>query len=107
MPGHASGLSQCRDLGMDAQSAVDQPRFATFSFPGSFEPHSYNPDLLNLEGLIPKEIGDGLAARGHRVEWWPPRHWRAGGACMIAYDREAGVMQGGADPRRPAYVCGW
>jgi len=93
--------------GMDIQSAIDQPRFATFSFPGSFEPHAYNPGLLDLEGLIPKEIGDGLAARGHRVEWWPQRHWRAGGVCMVAHDREAGVLKGGADPRRPAYVCGW
>lgn len=93
--------------GMDVQSAVDQPRCATFSFPGSFEPHTYHPDLLNLEALISKEIGDGLASRGHRIEWWPMRHWRAGGACMIAHDRESGVIQGGADPRRPAYVCGW
>jgi len=93
--------------GMDIQSAIDQPRCATFSFPSSFEPHTYNPGLLDLEAQIPKEIGDGLASRGHRVEWWPPHHWRAGGVCMVAHDREAGVFKGGADPRRPAYVCGW
>jgi gamma-glutamyltranspeptidase/glutathione hydrolase len=93
--------------GMDPQIAVDQPRCATFSFPGSFEPHAYHADLVNLERSVPEEISNGLARRGHRVEWWPVRHWRAGGTCMIAYDLKAGVMQGGADPRRPAYVCGW
>jgi gamma-glutamyltranspeptidase/glutathione hydrolase len=93
--------------GMDAQTAVSQPRCATFSFPASFEPHAYRPDLLNLEALIPREVGDRLFERGHRVEWWSRYHWRAGGACMIAHDSVRGVMQGGADPRRPAYVCGW
>jgi gamma-glutamyltranspeptidase / glutathione hydrolase len=93
--------------GMDAQTAVSQPRCATFSFPASFEPHAYKPDLLNLEELIPSEVGDRLSERGHRVEWWPRYTWRAGGACMIAHDAARGVMHGGADPRRPTYVCGW
>jgi len=92
---------------MDAQAAVSQPRCATFSFPASFEPHAYKPNLLNLEALFPRKVGDQLAERGHRVEWWTPYHWRAGGVCMIAHDIARGVMKGGADPRRPGYVCGW
>jgi gamma-glutamyltranspeptidase / glutathione hydrolase len=92
---------------MDAQAAVSQPRCATFSFPASFEPHAYKPNLLNLEALFPREVGDQLAERGHRVEWWTPYHWRAGGVCMIAHDIARGVFKGGADPRRPGYVCGW
>lgn len=93
--------------GMDAQAAVSHPRCATFSFPASFEPHAYKPGLLNLEALFPSDVGDQLADRGHRVEWWTPYNWRAGGTCMVAHDIARGVMQGGADPRRPAYVCGW
>ena len=30
-------------FGMDPQSAVEAPRFATYSFPDSFEPHSILP----------------------------------------------------------------
>jgi len=27
--------------------------------------------------------------------------------CTIVNDRKNGVLHGGADPRRPAYVLGW
>jgi gamma-glutamyltranspeptidase / glutathione hydrolase len=29
-------------FGMDVQEAIEAPRFATYSHPGSFEPHAYN-----------------------------------------------------------------
>ncbi len=36
-------------FGMDPQSAIDAPRFANYSFPGSFEPHPYYPGRLYIE----------------------------------------------------------
>lgn len=94
-------------FGMDVQQAVEAPRFATFSFPNSFEPHTYYPGRLNLEGALGSERGERLSALGHKVEWWPERTWRAGGMCMVAKDEKTGLLSGGADPRRPSYAVGW
>lgn len=94
-------------FGMDVQTAIEAPRFATYSFPGSFEPHDYYPGRLNLEGRIAKETGDALAKRGHKVEWWPDWIYRAGGVCAVQVDPETGLRCGGGDPRRPSYALGW
>jgi gamma-glutamyltranspeptidase/glutathione hydrolase len=94
-------------FGMNPQRAVEEPRFATYSFPDSFEPHGYFPGWLNLEGRLPRATGDALTRLGHDVHWWPDWIWRAGAVCAIHADRTTGVMMGGADPRRPAYALGW
>ena len=41
-------------FGMDPQAAVEAPRFATYSFPDSFEPHSIQPGRLVLEARLPQ-----------------------------------------------------
>jgi gamma-glutamyltranspeptidase/glutathione hydrolase len=94
-------------FGMDPQSAVEAPRFSNYSYPGSFEPHPYYPGRLYLESRIDRATGDALASRGHKVYWWDESTWLAGSVCTIVADRENGVLHGGADPRRPAYVLGW
>jgi gamma-glutamyltranspeptidase/glutathione hydrolase len=93
--------------GMDPQQAVEAPRFATYSFPDSFEPHAYYPGRLNIESRLDRRAGEELAAYGHDVDWWPEWTWRAGCVCMIRKDLSAGTHTGGADPRRPAYAVGW
>ncbi len=95
------------DFGMDVQAAIEAPRFASYSYPGSSFPHNYHPGRLNLESRIAKETGDSLAKLGHKVAWWPDVEWRAGAVCAIRVDPETGILQGGADPRRPAYALGW
>lgn len=94
-------------FGMDPQEAVEAPRFASYSFPDSFEPHSYHPGRLNVEGRIPQETGAALSALGHQVHWWPRWVWRAGAVCCIVVDPTTEVLHGGADPRRPSYALGW
>ena len=94
-------------FGMDPQAAVEAPRFASYSFPDSFEPHSYYPGRLNIEGRISQETGAALSALGHQVHWWPHWVWRAGAVCCIVADAATGVLHGGADPRRPSYALGW
>ncbi|MEK7877618.1 MAG: gamma-glutamyltransferase, partial [Pseudomonadota bacterium] len=94
-------------FGMDAQSAIEAPRFANYSYPGSFEPHDYFPGRLYLEARIAKATGDELTQLGHKVYWWDEWTWLAGAPCTIVVDRKTGVLHGGADPRRPAYVLGW
>ena len=94
-------------FGMAVQDAVEAPRFANYSYPGSFEPHAYFPGRLYLESRIDKAVGDELASRGHQVYWWDESTWLAGAVCTIVADHRNGVLHGGADPRRPAYVLGW
>ena len=93
--------------GMNPQAAVEAPRFATMSFPNSFEPHDYHPNKLMLEARIPRAAGDALAAWGHGVEWWPEWAWPAGAMCVLVKDVTRGTLSAGADPRRPAYALGW
>ena len=39
---------------MNPQQAVEAPRFASYSFPDSFEPHSYSPGVLHVESRVPQ-----------------------------------------------------
>jgi gamma-glutamyltranspeptidase/glutathione hydrolase len=94
-------------FGMGIQDAIDAPRFVTHSFPGSFEPHPYHPGRLDLERGIGAAAGQALAALGHRVEWLPDLSISTAGVCAIVADREAGILYGGADPRRAARAMGW
>jgi gamma-glutamyltranspeptidase / glutathione hydrolase len=92
---------------MNPQQAVEAPRFASGSFPDSFEPHSYSPGALFVESRVPQSVRNGLAARGHRIFDWPDFVWRAGAVCVLRADRGRGVISAGADPRRPCYAVGW
>lgn len=92
---------------MDPQSAVEAPRFASYSWPKSTLPHAYRPGQLNLEADIGHVTGDALAALGHKIKWWPERKYAAGSVCAILSELETGVKWAGADPRRTAYAVGW
>jgi|SRR5579862_4770539 len=94
-------------FGMNPQQAVEAPRFASYSFPDSFEPHAYSPGLLYVEDRIPQPVREALASRGHEVATWPHFVWRAGAVCVQHTNRETGVIAAGADPRRPCYAVGW
>ena len=94
-------------FGMNPQRAVEAPRFATYSFPDSFEPHAYSPGLVNVEARVAPEVRQGLSARGHKVVDWPDFVWRAGAVCMLLASPDEGVIAAGADPRRSSYAVGW
>ena len=94
-------------FGMTPQQAVEAPRFATHSFPNSFEPHAYRPGLLTIEQRLAARVSDQLSQRGHRVEPWPDWAPEAASVCLIEHDLEFGMMGGGADPRRLSYALGW
>ncbi len=95
------------EFGMDPQRAVEEPRFATYNHPSSFEPHTYLPGVLRVEARIQGETMGRLEELDHRVESWQAWQWQAGGVCAITYDPETGLMAGGADSRRENYVIGW
>jgi gamma-glutamyltranspeptidase/glutathione hydrolase len=94
-------------FGQDVQSAIEAPRFASYSFPSSFAPFEYFPGRLAVEGRIPEPVVADLARRGHEIHRWPDWIWTAGSVCAILADRKRGVLEAGADPRRPAYALGW
>ena len=94
-------------FGMLPQAAIEAPRFSTYSYPGSFEPHTYHPDELRIEERLAAAVGHELANKGHKVVTWPDWTWKAGGICTITINRESGVLAAGADPRRMGYAMGW
>ena len=94
-------------FGQDLQNAIEAPRFATYSYPSSFEPYDYYPGRLAIEGRVPEPVIAELARRGHKIQRWPDWIWTAGAVCAIHVDRKRGVIDAGADPRRAAYALGF
>ncbi|MGO4676628.1 gamma-glutamyltransferase family protein [Bosea sp. 2YAB26] len=94
-------------FGMDLQVAVEAPRFASYSFPGAFQPHAYFPGRLALEGRFDNATVRELADRGHDIQAWPDWTLRAGAVCAIQHEHATGVKAGAADPRRTSYAVGW
>ena len=94
-------------FGMDLRTAIEAPRFASYAFPSSFEPHEAYPNRLAIEGRMEPATRDGLRALGHDVLDWPDWTRLAGAVCAVITDRKAGVLTAAADPRRAAYAVGW
>jgi len=115
--GTPGGDTQCQTIlqtffnvalfNMEVQTATEEPRFATFSYPNSFAPHDYHPNLLRVEQRIGTETIKGLQDRGHRVTTWPDWAWKAGGVCVILVKEETRTLVAGADPRRESCAQGW
>jgi gamma-glutamyltranspeptidase/glutathione hydrolase len=91
-------------FGMDIQEAIEQPRFATFSFPNSFAPYIHLPGRLNIEDRLPAATIEDLKRRGHDVEMWPALTRRACSVEAILLDSKTGFLRAGADWRQPAYA---
>ncbi|MEO3472044.1 gamma-glutamyltransferase [Roseomonas sp. CAU 1739] len=91
-------------FGMEPQAAIEAPRVATYAFPSSSAPHDYFPGRLALEGRIAAPVREALAARGHVIADWPD--WTALAGCveLIRTNPATGLIEAGADPRRPAYA---
>lgn len=93
-------------FGMTPREALQAPRFATYSFPATSDPHDYHPNRVTLEGRIPATTADELARLGHNIAWWPDWDWRAGCVCFVLADLKTGVKEGAPDPRRPSGCAG-
>lgn len=92
--------------GLDVQSAIEAPRFVSYSYPSSFAPNPHFPGLLMVEARIPAQTRDALKALGHDVEAWPDLTRKAGSLCAIRIDPVTGFLHAGADPRRAGYAMG-
>jgi len=80
-------------LGMEAQAAINAPRFH----------HQWLPDTLWIEETFPALEAQELAARGHNVQ---RRSW-IGQVEAIGIDPQTGERLGAADPRRQGAAIGY
>jgi gamma-glutamyltranspeptidase/glutathione hydrolase len=95
-------------FGMNAQQAVEAPKFTTDHLVNSFAGHAFEAGALNLEQRLfdaPDLVAD-LDARGHEVV--STGSWQNGTApTVILYDAASGVMEAGADPRYHRQAIAW
>jgi gamma-glutamyltranspeptidase/glutathione hydrolase len=79
------------DWKLDAQAAVAAPRVH----------HQWFPDLLGIEGDIPRDVVDGLQKRGQKVKELPHI-----GAVNLLVRTDKGI-EAGAEPRSPSAPAGY
>ena len=94
------------EFGMNVQEAIEAPRISTWSFPNSFWPHAYYPNLIGIEGRISPDTINSLVELGHNVDVWDDWSPRMGALCAIEIDQDKGALFGGADLRRDGYAIG-
>ena len=80
-------------LGMDAQSAINAPRFH----------HQWMPDRLLMEQQFPAVVEQGLNSMGHATR----RRGHIGLVNAIGIDSETGEKLGAADPRDQGSAVGY
>jgi gamma-glutamyltranspeptidase / glutathione hydrolase len=83
--------------GLDLQAAIDAPMFSTEHFPSSFYPRQAMPGRLVVEGRVPREVVEGLRARGHDVK--VGGDWSQGRLSAVAKDPGSGWLKAAANPR--------
>lgn len=94
------------DFGLSVQEAVEAPRWRQLQSPTESTVPRRCEDQLQIEGRFGTHVAEGLTARGHQVA--SIGDWAGvGSEVMIAVGPDAGVLKGGADPRRDAYAIGW
>ena len=95
-------------FGMNAQQAVEAPKFTTDHLVNSFAGHAFEVGALNLEQRLfdtPDLVTD-LEARGHEVA--STGSWQNGTApTVILYDAASGILETGADPRYHRQAIAW
>jgi gamma-glutamyltranspeptidase len=60
-----------------------------------------------VEASVPEAVRADLERKGHKLQVWPEREWRAGAVSAIIIDAEEGVLKAAADPRRMNYALAW
>lgn len=81
---------------MNAQAAVEAPRYETRHLVSSFDNHAWNRGDLILDERTPQAVAAELAARGHKVSLHSK--WNSGAAPVIVRVTPDGVIEAGADP---------
>ena len=81
---------------LDAQQAVEAPRFQTRHLVSSFDNHAWNRGDLLLDERIPQAVVNDLTARGHHVEM--RSRYANGAAPVMIKVLPSSIIEAGADP---------
>jgi gamma-glutamyltranspeptidase/glutathione hydrolase len=84
------------EFGMNAEQAIEAPRFQTRHLVSSFDNHAMNPGDLLLDERINGTVATELAERHHRVG--TRSRWASGAAPVLIRVTPDGVIEAGADP---------
>lgn len=93
--GHVQMVQQLVDLGVNAQAAVDAPRFRIQPGP-----------RITLESSVSPAIAQALAAMGHMLEVQPANSLGFGAAQLIQRQAHGGYIAA-TDPRRDGLAVGY
>jgi gamma-glutamyltranspeptidase/glutathione hydrolase len=84
------------EFNLNAENAVEAPRFQTRHLVSSFYNHAWNlGDLILDERIAPATVAD-LAERGHRTS--TESRWNNGAAPVTVRVLPSGIIEAGADP---------
>lgn len=89
-------LMNALEFGMNAQNAVEAPRFQTRHLVSSFDNHAWSIGDLMLDERIPQSVGQELLLRGHHVSIMS--RYNNGAAPVAIKFLPSGVIEAGADP---------
>jgi gamma-glutamyltranspeptidase / glutathione hydrolase len=79
------------DWKLDAQAALAAPRIH----------HQWFPDVLGIEGDLPRDVVDGLTRRGQKIKEFPHI-----GTVNLLVRTDQGI-EAGAEPRSPSSPAGY
>jgi gamma-glutamyltranspeptidase/glutathione hydrolase len=88
------------DFGLDPQEAIEVPRWVSQNAPDG-------APLVQVEPAVGEATIAELRRLGHEVIVGPYWHHAMGHAQIIMFDRQRGVLSGGADPRGDGIAAGW
>ena len=84
------------EFGMDAQTAIEAPRFQTRHLVSSFDNHAMNRGDLLLDERIPGRVYSDMAGRGHKTSI--RSRWASGAYPVLIRLLPNGIIEAGADP---------
>jgi len=89
-------LLNATEFGMNAEQAVEAPRFQTEHLVSSFDNHAMSPGSLLLDERTPAAVVTELERRGHKVEI--RSRYASGAAPVFIRLNPNGMIEAGADP---------
>ncbi|MCI0336003.1 MAG: gamma-glutamyltransferase [Acidobacteria bacterium] len=92
------------EFGMGVQQALEMPAVISTSFRESRYPQRVDGRLITPSAL-PKEVQEGLAALGHRLDLRNNRG--VGSVKAIMIHPQSNALMGGVSPTGDSYVIGW
>ncbi len=93
------------EFGMEAQRAVEAPRFQTRHLVSSFDNHAMNPGDLLIDERFPPAVYNELMNRGHRTA--RRSRWNSGANPVAIRVLPNGVIEAGADPYGNRVALAW